>query len=156
MAAFPSSSGTYQESLDSAWRRIREMASYVKSRTVSLNTAAAAGSISSSLILDYATFLADAKIALQSAASVQGIAAYAQEQIADPTFDIVASYTDMVNAINSVTAWVIANFPKDANGFLLAKTFTAVNDGRTQDRTFTPAQTATLRTVLDTLTATIN
>lgn len=156
MVAFPSSRGTRQENVDQAWLRARDLAASVKLRSVELSAAALAGSIPSSRILGYATFLADTKIRLQAVASVSGIAAYAQTQIADPTFDVALSFTDMVNAITAVQNWVVANFPKDGNGFLLAQTFNPDNSGRTQERAFTPAQTATLRTVLDSLTATIN
>lgn len=156
MAAFPSTSGSVQESLDSAWRRARQVAGDIKQRTTMLNNAAAAGNISSSAILSYATQLADAKVALASVASVSGIGAYAQEQIADPTFDIVTSFNDMVAAVDAVTAWIIANFPKDGDGYLLATLFSPDNNGRTQDRQFTPVQTANLRTALNGLLATIN
>jgi hypothetical protein len=156
MAPFPSNIGTSPENVEAAWRRAREIAGTVKQRTNALSTASAAGSIPSTDILGYAQLLADAKTKLQAAASVSGIAAYAQEQIGDPTFDVVASFTDMMSGINGVIAWIITNFPKDGNGFLLAKTFTVDNSGRTQDRTFTPAQTATLRTTLASLAATIN
>ena len=156
MVAFPSSNGTRQESVAAAWTRARDLAASVKTRTSALSTAAAAEAISSTAILEYAMLLADVKIRLQSAASVSGIAAYAQNQIADPTFDIVSSFNDMVAAITAVQNWIVTNFPKDGNGFLLAKTFMGDNSGRTQDRTFTPAQTATLRTVLNNLVATID
>ena len=156
MVAFPSTSGSRQENVASAWERARSTAGAIKSRAQQLNAAAMAGNISSSLILGFATYLADARLAMQSAASVQGIAAYAQAQINDPTFDIVTSYNDLVTTIDATIAWVIANFPKDASGYLLATQFNANNSGRTVDRQFTPAQTAGLRTTLDTLIAAIN
>lgn len=156
MAAFPSSTGTKTQTAASAWDSARTTASMLKTKTNALNTASAAGPISSSLILDYATYLADAKSILLLASAVPGIAVYAQEQINDPTFDIAASFNGMMTAINDTIAWVIANFPKDANGFLLARNFTADNSGRTQDRQFTTAQTAGLRTTLTALAATID
>jgi hypothetical protein len=156
MVAFPSSSGTRQQSLVQAFGTLRDVAASVKSRSASLNAACAAGNVGSGALLDYATYLADAKLSLQAASSVSGIAAFAQEQIGDATFDIVASFTAMMAQIDATTAWFIANFPKDGSGFLLAKTFAAANNGRTQDRQFTPAQTAGLRTVLDALIATID
>lgn len=156
MAPFPSNIGTRPENVEQAWRRARELAGTVKQRTVALSSAAAAGSIPSTDILSFASLLADAKTKFQAIASVSGIATYAQDQIGDPAFDVVASFNDMVLAINSVTTWMIANFPKDGSGYLLAKTFTADSSGKTQDRMFTSVQTATLRTVLDSLAATIN
>lgn len=156
MVAFPSSTGTRQQSLVQALATLRGVAGQIKYRSSTLNAACLAGNVGSGALLDYAVFLADAKLSLQAASSVTGIAAYAQEQIGDATFDIVASYTDMMAQINATTAWFIANFSKDGNGFLLAKSFDPANNGRTQDRQFTPAQTAGLRTVLDALIATID
>lgn len=156
MVAFPSSTGTRQQSLVQALAILRDVAAQVKARSASLNASCAAGDVGSSSLLDYATFLADAKLALNTASSVTGIAAYAQQQIGDDTFDIVESFTTMVAQIDATTAWFVANFPKDGNGFLLAKIFAGANNGRTQDRQFTPAQTAGLRTVLVALIATID
>jgi hypothetical protein len=156
MVAFPSSSGTRQQSLVQALGTLRGNAGAVKSRAVALNTACAAGNVASSVLLDFATFLADSKTVMQTASAIPGLAAYAQEQISDATFDIAASFTAMMAQIDATTTWFIANFPKDGNGFLLAKTFTGDNSGRAQDRQFTPAQTATLRTVLSALIATID
>jgi hypothetical protein len=156
MVAFPSSSGSRQQSLVQAFATLRGLAGAVKSRSVVLNTACAAGNVGSTALLDFAVFLADCKATMQAASSVPGLAAYAQAQINDPTFDIAASFVDMMTQINSTSAWFVANFPKDGSGFLLAKSFTGDNSGRTQDRQFTPAQTATLRTVLNALIATID
>jgi hypothetical protein len=154
--AFPSSTGTVQDSLAQAWATARNTASSIKGRAQALSTQAAAGSIGSSAILDFATYLADAKIALTKAAQTGGIAAYAQAQINDPNIDIAAEFTAMMGAIDTTTAWVVDNFPKDGSGFLLARSFQAGSTGRTVDRQFTPAQTATLRTALDALADAIN
>ena len=152
MTAFPSFN---QVDTQSAWLTLRSVAGQIKSRATSLNTQAAAGPIGSTLILDFATFLADAKVALTAASAVPGIAAYAQGQINDNTFDIVASFNAMMAQVNNTTAWIIQNFPNSA-GMLLARSFTVDNTGRTQDAVFTSAQTSGLRTILAALIATIN
>lgn len=154
--AFPSATGTVQDSLAQAWAVARATASTVKASAQTLNTRSAAGNVASSEILDFATYLADAKIALTKASQTGGIAAYAQAQINDSNVNIATEFTNMMNAIDGTIGWVVANFPKDGNGFLLARQFQAGSTGRTVDRQFTPAQTATLRTTLDTLIATIN
>ena len=58
----------------------------------------------------------------------------------------------VIAAIDGVTAWIVANFPKDGSGFLLAQTWGA---NAPADRVFTPAQLAAFRTQLDSLIATI-
>ena len=154
--AFPSSTGTVQDSLAQAWATARSTASSIKSRAQGLSTQAAAGNIGSSAILDFATYLADARLVLVKASQTGGIAAYAQAQVNDNTLNVAAEFSAMMDTLDGVIAWVVANFPKDGNGFLLARTFQAGSTGRTVDRQFTPAQTASLRTTLDALIATIN
>ena len=154
--SFPSATGTVQDSLAQAWATARSTASSIKSRAQALSTQAAAGNIGSSAILDFATYLADARLVLVKASQTGGIAAYAQAQINDNTLNVAAEFTAMMDGIDGTIAWVVANFPKDGSGFLLARQFQAGGTGRTVDRQFTPAQTASLRTTLDALIATIN
>src|ERR1044071_9190758 len=127
MVAFPASTGTRQQSLVQAFGALRAFAGSIKSRSVALNVACAAGNIGSSTLLDYAAFISDARTRMQIASSVSGLAAFAQQQINDATFDISASFTSMMTQIDATSAWFVANFPKDGNGFLLAKTFTGDN-----------------------------
>jgi len=154
--SFPSSTGTVQDNLAQAWHLARSVASALKQRANALRTAAAAGTVGSSAILDFATYLAEAKLMFNKAAALPGIAAYARAQIDDPTLDIVAEFQAMVAKLDDTTAWVTANFPKDGSGFLLARQFQAGNTGRTTDRQFSIAQTATLRLALDALIAAID
>lgn len=152
--AFPSDIGTKQDDLTRAWRSARSWAGGVKQRAQTLSDQSAAGIATSSQILEFATFLAEAKVQLTIARNVPGIGAYAKSQVDDPALDIAAEFTAMVTALDNTTAWVVANFPKDGNGWLLAQTM--LTTGRTTDRVFSAAGTATLRTVLDALIATIN
>ena len=86
-------------------------------------------------------------------AAIPGIAAYAQAQFDDPTYDVAANFTAMVNALNAVVAWVMANFPKDTGGFVQAYTLAA--NGDRVPVTFTSVQTAGLASALNTLIASI-
>ena len=74
--AFPSDTGTVQDSLAVAWQRARGLAAGIKARATSLRAASASGPIEAGSVLDFATALADAKLGLQRSASVQGIGAY--------------------------------------------------------------------------------
>lgn len=112
-----------------------------------------AGNVSSSRILDLVVNLRQERLALVTAASVQGIGAYAQAQKNNGTLDVVAEFNAVIAAIDSVTSWIGTNFPKDGSGFLLAQTMTA--DGPL-DRQFAPAVTSGLASQLANLVATIN
>lgn len=152
--SFPSNTGTKQDDLAGAWAIARGIAAEVKTRSVLLRSTSLAGPISAWSIIDYATFLADAKVAFARCSSLSGINAYAQAQIGDATINVATEFSNMVSQLNATVAWIIANFPKDGGGFLLAATWLA--DGRITYRTLTTAQTAGLRTALDALIATID
>ena len=153
---FPSSNGTKQDNLAFAWETARNVAGQIKGRSQSLRNSAEAGAIPTDMILDYVRFLGACKTTLQRAAFTQGIAAYAQEQIADNTINVATEFNNMMSALDAVGGWIFTNFPKDVDGWLLSRKFNPDNSGRTDDRLFSPAQTAGLRTVLDALIATID
>lgn len=152
--AFPSDIGTKQDDLTRAWRAARSWAGSIKGRAQGLRAASAGGTATSGMILDFATYLADAKVELQKAAAVPGIAAYAQAQLNDPALNIAAEFTAMTTQIDACRDWIIANFPKDGNGWILAVTFQA--DGRQVNRVFTVGATSGLRSALDALLAAID
>ena len=124
----------------------------VKSTCAAVSTEAGAGNIPSSRILNLFIQLKQDKVALNAAKAVPGIAEYARLEKNLPGLDVVVEFNSVVAGIDDVTAWIDANFPKDGGGFLLAQTLGASSP---VDRTFTPAQTATFRTVLDALVARI-
>jgi hypothetical protein len=154
--AFPSSSGTVKGNLSGAWDMARDIAGHIKMRAVNLRSASVAGAITSDTMLVYIANLAEWRTSLIAISQLPGMVAYARAQINDPNVDIAAEFNAMIAGLDGVVSWVVTNFPKDGSGFLLAKTFNADNSGRTVDRTFSAAQTAGLRTVLDTLIAAIN
>jgi hypothetical protein len=151
--AFPSSVGR-PYILANAWELARQVAGALKTRSVNLRTLSAAGPATSTDILSFQTYLADTKAQLQTLAAVPGLAAYAQAQVNDNTLDVAASFTAMTTQIDACGSWVVTNFPKDGNGFLLAQTFNG--GGRPSDRTFSTATLAGFRTQLDALIATID
>ena len=150
--AFPSDIG--QDDLATAWRGVRLFAGAIKRDAQNLHALSVAGPVGGSQILDFLTRLADNRAELARYTQVAGLAAYAQEQINDPALDVAAAFVAMRDQADACRDWAIANFPKDGNGFLLARTFLA--DGRTQDRQFTAAALAPFRTQLQSLIATID
>lgn len=152
--AFPSDSGTVQDSLASAWLRARQTASTIKSITIDIRDQSALDNIVAARLIALSRELADAKVIFQKCAAVSGISAYAQDQIADPSLNVTTAFNAMVTELTNTIAWITANFPKDASGYLLYMQFDV--NGYVVNRTFTPAQTTGLRTVLNALIATID
>lgn len=152
--AFPSASGSRTEDLESAWTNARQVADRVKQLCAQVNTASLAGSLSSTQLVNVAAQFAAHRQRLLQIASVPGIGAYAQSQINEPGTDIALEFNTMTTALATTIAWITANFPKDAGGYLLAAQFDA--NGRTVDRTFSTAALATFRTQISLLVATID
>jgi hypothetical protein len=151
---FPSNSGTASLGLAQALPLAQAVAGNIKFQAQNLVTACGQGPVAANVILNYLTVLADAQLTFAKVAAVPGIAAYAQAQVGDA--NISAEFSAMTSAITAVTNWALANFPVDASGFLQAIAFTGDSTGRTQQATFTTAQTTGLVTVLNALIATIN
>lgn len=94
---------------------------------------------------------------MDETAAVPGIAQYVKDQEGDQGYDIAGEYTAMRAAVTAIRDWIFANMPKQAQGgtdYLLVQELNA--DGTLADRTFTPAQTASLRTLIDTFRATVS
>ncbi len=147
--AFPSST----KSLNAIWLGSQSTAARIRVEAQETRDTSAAGNISTKVILDFATGLADAIQDLAVAAATPGIVQYARDQLANPTLDVVVEYTAMRAQMIATRDWIGTNFPADVNGYLLFIQFTA--ERRFTYRQFTSAQTAGLRTQLDALIATI-
>lgn len=152
--AFPSSTGS-KRTLQKVWESTVDWASRVKGTAAKVRAASAAGPITAAEIWSLDSLLQSARAQFAAAASTPGIAAYAQAQVNDPALNVAAEFTAMVNAIDATRVWVNANFPVDANGYVLDRTRNFGTADFTQ-RTFSSASLATYRTVLDALIATID
>ena len=69
-----------------------------------------------------------------------GLAQYARDQVNDQTYDVIAEYVILRDAIISCRDNLMGFFPKDANAWILYQTIQP--SGRIQNRTFTAAQLA--------------
>lgn len=83
-----------------------------------------------------------------------GIAAYAQAQENDGTYDVAAEFNAMIAAIDAAIAEILSTFPSDAQDYLLAYKFNA--DGSTSPRQFTGGALGGVRTALDAIAASIS
>lgn len=124
----------------------------VKRNATNVRNEANSGDIPSSRILTLLVNLRQDRTSLVAAAATPGIGAYAQQIKNNPTLDVVAEFNSVIASLDQVVAWIVANFPQDGQGFLLAQT---LGPAGPVDRMFTPAQTSGLRTQLDSLIITI-
>ncbi|MHB1170455.1 MAG: hypothetical protein ACYC28_14355 [Longimicrobiales bacterium] len=146
--AFPASNGALSDVLERACQaalQMRRQAEQTRARLATMDVA-------SGEIINLDIRLRGFRAEFEAAGSVNGIGAYAQSQLGDGTLDIAAEFAAMVAAIDAVTDWIRTHFPRDGDGYLLARTWGV--DGPV-DRTFAPALTAGLRTQLDVLIATV-
>ena len=139
--------------LASTYQQICGLANIVKSQATSLRNASAAGNIHAMQIIDWFVALGDYRTQLNTLSQTPGLATYAKTECNDALYGVAAEFSAMLSAIDTALAWVTTNFPKDANGWIQSHSFVS---GAYTPRTFTPAQTANLRTALDALTATIS
>lgn len=151
--AFPSSVGRPYV-LANAWESARQIAGQLKTSAQNLKTLSLAGPVTSSDLLNFQSRLVDSKASLATVSAVPGLAAYAQAQVNDNVLDVAASFSAMATQIDATGAWIVANFPKDGSGYLLASQFNG--GGRVVDRTFATAALVGLRAQLDLLIATID
>lgn len=151
---FPSNSGTRAEDLEAAWAEARRTATNIKQICTQIISGQLSGALSSTHLLNVLSQFVSMRQRLQAVAALPGIGAYAQAQINEPGTDIVAEFQTMTTALGTTIDWIVANFPKDAGGYLLASQFDA--QGRTVDRTFSTAALTTFRTQITALVATID
>jgi hypothetical protein len=140
-------------SLRAAYADATSRASQLKKLAQDTNTQLAAGNTSANVIKQILEYCQQAKAANQATAAMTGIVAHARAQEGDVNYDVAAQWTAMNAAIDAVITQVLADVPTGAGGFRLVETWTA---GGVSVRTFTPAQTATLRARLADLIATID
>ena len=138
--------------LNAAYDRFTGLAARMNDGAAQASATMAAGTVSASYLLGVLDQIRAIRGELVTLAATPGIAAHARRQ-SGAGVDIAAEYAAMVAAVDDVVAWIVANFPKDGDGWLLIQQFEA--GGGRSERTFTATQTASLRALLDTLAATV-
>jgi len=148
--AFPATN----QNLADAYRLLKGRAADVRTQSITLRAASVAGPVAADRILSFAQVLARSKTEMSTLSTTPGLSAYAQAQENNPSLNIATEFGLMIAQIDATVAWIIANFPQDANGFKLA--FTLAATGVPVYRTFDTPSLATFRTTLDSLIATIS
>jgi len=140
--AFPASAGDQATAL----QRAIGVASRLKTRTTNVNNQMAAGDTSAEVALAIRDDLINADSVFADVAAVSGIAQYAKDQFNDQGYDVVADFSAMRTAIAAAITAIETAFPA-SGGFILKESLVANTSG-TSIRTFTPTQTAGIRTTL--------
>lgn len=116
----------------------------------------AAGNVSIDYVLSIHNSLENTQNVLTANKSVPGLAAYAQRIKGNPSLDVVAEFTLVETAIGNVKSWMETNMPKESatgQGWLY---YMRWSNGALVKITFTPAQTAIFRTVIQSLIDTMS
>ena len=145
--AFPT-----RDSLQKTWVQLSSRAKSLKTNCTEFNALSLAGPVSASAVEGLFSTLGDFRNYAVSTANTPGLADYVKAQYADANLDIASEYTAMITAIDSALSWISANMPK-SGGYVLMDQWAA--DGTISRRTFTTTTLAGLRTVVDSVIATI-
>jgi hypothetical protein len=152
--AYPASTRTLQQ-----WvALVDQQAATIKATAQQQNTFSAAGTLNMDMVRRFFDSLVQTNVFFTQAAAVQGIGAYLNTEKQGTVADPVAEFTTMRNAVVATLNWLRTNVPEAAFGgsnYKLAFAFPADNVTASSALTFTAAQTATYRTALASLIATI-
>ena len=120
-------------------------------------TVMAAGNVSIDYVLSIHNSLENTQNTLTANKSVPGLAAYAQRIKGDNNLNVATEFTTVETEIANAKTWMVNNLPKESatgQGWLHYMRFDG--SGNLVKATFTPAQTAQFRTVLQTLVNTVS
>lgn len=141
-------------SFDRAFENLESLASAVKNLSQQLRDRSANDQLNGSHIQRYFTDLGNVRSQLEGwAAMLTPVAAaanaYAQDRYNDPTYSATTEYTAMNTEIGNTLTFIAANVPTDLLTWDAAGGVVSWNS-------FSAAATATLRTQLDALIATVD
>jgi len=142
--AFRASNQIQSDALSEAKRRANDLKTYL----LEIKAVSNAGPISGNLVIALHERLVADKARFTAIAAVPGLASYAQAQENDVGYNVGTEFTGMMNAIDSLGGWIITNV-NTTNWVTFSASGVAT-------KTFSSAQTAGLRTAIDSLTATIS
>jgi hypothetical protein len=140
--AFIASQITLQKGLDEALNVANQEKAILNNWNAQL-----AGNITG---IDAMNMLANLKRVLEVFSRVSvlpGLAVYAQQQFGNDTYDVAAEFTTMVNALTATETWLKTNIPSNA---------VSIVNGQLTGATYTPAQTASLKSLVIAAAATID
>ncbi len=153
--AFPSTQGP-RDNLVEGVRRAINLAATIKAKAEATSAESLAGPILRRRIHQYSHELRGQITVLEAIAALPNIGTAFQSLLNDPTLQIGTEWTAMKAAMGAVVSWITANTPTATAGGITGPVeheFDA--DGLLVEASYTTAQLAGLRTVLDALALTI-
>lgn len=109
-------------------------------------SSALASNVTADVVLGWASNLNTVLARMDAGAALPGMQGYAQAQFGDNAYDVSAQYAAMRSALSAVLTWLQANMPSNS---------LTVTNAVVVGATFTPAQTAPLKSLIDNAVATI-
>ncbi len=109
--------------------------------------------VSASLLLEIVSKMSKAIVNLTEYRTAPALDEVARTTIPGYTGSLAADTQATIDTMQQTSTWMLANIPKDANGWVLAYKWNA--DGTITERLFSPSQTAGLVTALAAIGATI-
>lgn len=139
------------EALDGTYEQFKVQVERLDSRCQGAIDEMAASTVDSESIISLYRYLTNAKTRLNNFASIPGVVQYVKDAEDDQTYDISTEITAVTSAITDTQSWIETSFPS-SGGYLL---FLRIIDSVITPRSFTPANTAGLRTELAVITGLI-
>lgn len=138
---------------EQAFDRLRTQAASSKIYLTSQRAVMVLASVPASVPVAVIQHLGQVVITMNALAATPGLAQYAKDQVNDQTYDVVAEFNTMRDAMVAARDNLIGMFPKDGSNFILYQTFNA--DGSIAIRNFTAAQVAPAVALIDVVIASI-
>jgi len=136
-----------------AYQQVKGAAANVRANCSAFISKLAGENTNYQTLRDVYVLLHNASAQLSSLASTPGLAEYAAAQEGDPQYDVVAEFTALQGTIAAVLAWMQSNVPTNVTAVSPANWPSSEGLIAT---TFTPAQTAGMRTQLAAVVAAIS
>lgn len=136
-----------------AYQQVKGAAANVRANCSAFISKLAGENTNYQTLRDIYVLLHNASAQLSSLAATPGLAAYAAEQEADQNYDVVAEFTALQVVIGATLAWMSSNVPTSVTAVAPASWPSASSLIATS---FTPAQTAGLRTQLQSVVDSIS
>jgi hypothetical protein len=137
----------FRTTKSTAYRSALDTCTQLKKYCQDVRDLMAAGPISGNLAIELHERLIRDRATLNAVSAVTGIAAYAQSQEGDGTYNVATEFAAVVAAIESVRDWLITN--------VNTTSWVTFSTAGVSTKTFSSAATAGARTQLDALVATI-
>lgn len=139
---FPSSATPHAETLQIVRNHVRQ----VRDNAQGAIAAMAAGPVDTNYIVRLLADMSSLVVLADAWKAVPGIDAAATALWPSYAGTFTTDVASVQSAVQGAIDWVVTNFPKDANGWMLG--FQLQANGTLSPRSFTVAQTAGLRTAL--------